>query len=44
MTQLETRYLDLLEQYIMLRKEFEETMMEGANYVIADRKLKRLMR
>ncbi|WP_338601407.1 hypothetical protein V6M85_00040 [Sulfolobus tengchongensis] len=42
--QLETKYLDLLQQYIILRKEFDEALMEGANYAVAEKKLRRLVR
>ncbi|WP_338601318.1 hypothetical protein AAGT10_15045 (plasmid) [Sulfolobus tengchongensis] len=44
MTLLETKYLDLLQQYIILRKEFDEALMEGANYAVAEKKLKKLVR
>ncbi|AKV73318.1 MULTISPECIES: hypothetical protein [Metallosphaera] len=42
--QLENKYLDLYGQVILLKSEFEEAIMEGANYTIAERKLRRLTR
>jgi len=42
--QLETKYLDLLQNYIILKNEFNEALYEATHYAIVERKLRKLVR
>ncbi|WP_338604948.1 hypothetical protein V6M85_14005 (plasmid) [Sulfolobus tengchongensis] len=41
---LESKYLDLLQNYIILKSEVDEALLNASHYIIAEKKLRKLVR